>query len=183
MHPFPDALKEDLSIAPSILGGLLFLEVAAEFLFHIDGTSAALVNVVEDVAIRVGGGQRLDRHGKVAAKACFSPAMFALKTGVTNRTIFNLASSTDSILFGEVARLHLIEEHKQKVCDEFLVLHAHEREAWGLVHDWDITGSHFFHRHHVTGWVDEANSILRVHHTESNGGFFPVLSSSSRTRS
>jgi hypothetical protein len=109
MHAFPDALKEELPIAPSILGVLLFLEEPVEFLSHIGRASAALVNVVKDVAIRVGGGQSLDRNGKVAAKASFAPAVLALQTRVTNRAILDLASSTDSILFREEASLHLVQ--------------------------------------------------------------------------
>jgi len=78
VHALPDALEKHLPQPPAVLGVLLLAQVELQFLLDLVRAAAALDNVVEDVAIRVGRGQRLNGDGKVAPKPSLAGTMLAL---------------------------------------------------------------------------------------------------------
>ena len=51
MHPLPHALEEDLASAPAVLGLSLFLHELTQLFSDFEGATAALDDVIVDVAI------------------------------------------------------------------------------------------------------------------------------------
>lgn len=189
MHAFPNDLKKQLAVASAILGVFLFRQKVRQFLSDARRAPPALVHVIENVAIRIGGRECGDRNGKVAAKAGLAAAMLALQTGVANGTVLDLAAAADAVLLAEKAELHLVQQGKQIVRDQLAVL----RKDQGMTahhHDRSV-GSHRqccrghspgWRRRNGTGGSGEANARGRVHHAQSAGRFLPVLAASTRPR-
>lgn len=172
MHSFPDSSKEQLAKSTAILalGGILLK--ANELLLDFRGTTAALLQVIVNVAVTVGKSKSIDRRGKVATKTSLALAMLALHTGKADSVVLDLGSTSTAVFFGELAGFHLVHEQEQIVSDHFLVFIL-DNLLWDKAIRVDGRSSL-----DCTRFADKTDATDSVNHTQTGGGVFPVLTSS-----
>lgn len=121
MHSIPNATEKELSQASSILGLRLFLGQTNQLLLNLSRASSTLLQMIENIAIRVGQAESSYRSGEIPSKSSTTVTVTALVPGIIKTDVLDFTSSTGSVFFGEVACLHLLHQQEEIVGDEIFI--------------------------------------------------------------